>query len=526
MKSGTVRDWWRPPVAISLGPHWVGSLLPHADPSDAATLAAGVRARLGKVMPAIGDRSSFLSGLKSYVERWIKKRNLSQLSWEFDPDFEVWLSKTNYPLWRKDELREHKEKILDMLQRNAHGELMNFTIKLFMKDEFYVDYKHARGIYARDDAAKIAFGPWFKGMEEIIYAQPEFIKHVPVKDRANYIYSRLFVEGSKYIATDYSSFEAHFDAELMKHCEFVLYEHMLKDANGGPEMLNLMKEVLMGKNRIFNKYVKATCVARRMSGEMNTSLGNGFSNLMFMGYICELMGLGEPNGVVEGDDGLFQFLGRAPTTEDFTKYGFLIKLDTYTQISKASFCGNLFDEDDKQIVTDPLDILSTFGWTTYKYRNASLRKKKTLLRCKALSMAHQYPGCPLIGKLAQYVLRVTRGRTRKDMLDYIEHKRDLDMWQREKMTKILADYTKDEDLYQEPKMGTRLLFEEIYKIDYNTQIKIEQYFDSLDSIQPLNLPLLLDLIPNSWKTFYDTFTASFDRVPDRQLFVPVFESQI
>jgi len=507
----------RPCVAVSLGMPLIGSLLPHADPSDAPTLAAGVKARMGKIMPIVEDRSAFLAGLRNYTVKWIQRRNIKTLGSDFDYDFESWLAKTNYPLWRKDQLRKYEREISDLLERNEHGKLVRFIIKLFMKDEHYIDFKHARGIFARDDAAKITFGPWFKGIEEIVYDEPEFIKHVPVRDRASYIYERLFVDGSTYVATDFSSFEAHFVADLMDSCEFVLYEHMLGDSNAGKDMLLLMKEVLMGENRIFNKYVNARCIARRMSGEMNTSLGNGFSNLMFMGYVCETLGLGEPNGVVEGDDGLFQFVGRHPTTADFAKCGFLVKLDTYVKISQASFCGNLFDEDSMQIVTDPLDVISSFGWTTNRYRHSAEAKLKTLLRCKALSFAHQYPGCPMIGKLAQYALRVTRGRTNKDMLNFVERSRDLNLWYREQLIEAIKYRTTDEALYVEPTQGTRILFFELYGVTESMQIMFEKYVDSLEVLQPLRFDLLVDMVPPSWRSYWDKYVVPFDVVPEKYI---------
>lgn len=470
---------------------------------------------MGKVMPICPNRDSFLQGLKNYTKRWIKRRLIEPLSYTFDGNFEEWLSHTNYPEWRKIELRKYESTVVDMLERNAHGELINFTIKLFMKDEHYVKFAQARGIYARDEAAKITFGPWFKGIEHVIYSQPEFIKHVPVSKRANYIYEMLYSEGATYIATDYSSFEAHFTADVMEHCEFVLYEHMLKYANGGREVLELMREVLMGKNTIVNKFVSASCKGRRMSGEMNTSLGNGFSNLMFMGYVAELNGYGDVKGVVEGDDGLFMFVGEHPKTEDFTKLGFIIKLDSYSKISQASFCGNLFDEDSRQIVTDPRKVISMFGWTTAEYRHSKESKKRTLLRCKALSFAHQYPGCPMVGKLSQYGLRVTRGRTNKDMLDFVERNRRLGMWQREKYVEAINARNTDEELYVEPTMGTRLLFEELYGIPVSIQLDFEAYVDSLSTVQPLHYPLLLDFVPESWVQYYQNYVFEFERVPER-----------
>lgn len=507
----------RPPVAVSLGCHLVGSLLPHADPSDADTLAMGVKGRMGKIMPVVENRSEFLLGLREYTLKWIKRKNLVPLSCNFDGSIETWLSRTNYPEWRKVELRKYKDKIEDLLRRNKHGELMYFTVKLFMKDEHYVDFKHARGIYARDDAAKLFFGPWFKGIEDQIYSLGEFIKHVPVRDRARYIYEKLYVQGSKYIATDYSSYEAHFVADLMANCEFILYEYMLGGFGAGQEVLSIMKEVLMGNNRIFNKYLSVSCKARRMSGEMNTSLGNGFSNLMFMGYVCEQLGLPEPNGVVEGDDGLFQFLGRHPTTEDFAKYGFLIKLDAYAKISDASFCGNLFDEDSLQIVTDPRDVISSFGWTTARYRHSNSKKLGTLLRCKALSFAHQYPGCPMVGALSQYALRVTRGRTQRDLITSLGVRKDVNMWEREQLEQAIRFSSRDEDLYESPTMGTRLLFEELYQVPVSTQLKFENYINNLSSIQPLKFDLLVDVVPKSWTTYYNEYVFNFDKIPEKMV---------
>lgn len=479
---------------------------------------------MGKVMPVVENRSAFLTGLREYTLRWIQRRMISPLTYSFDGNFEEWLDNTGYQEWRKIELRKYKEKITDMLQRNAHGELIYFTIKLFMKDEHYVKWSQSRGIYTRDDAAKIMFGPWFKGIESEIYKQPEFIKHVAVKDRANYIYNKLYTEGGTYIATDYSSYEAHFSADIMENCEFLLYEHMMRYANGGPQVLEIMREVLTGTNKIFNKFVKAECIARRMSGEMNTSLGNGFSNLMFMGYVAELNGYGEVNGVVEGDDGLFAFSGKTPCTEDFTKLGFIIKLDSYTSISRASFCGNLFDEDSRQIVTDPRKVISQFGWTTSEYRHAKPSKLKTLLRCKALSFAHQYPGCPMVGKLAQYGLRVTRGRTNRDLLEFVERNRHLGLWVAGKYKDAINSRTRDEDLYVEPTIGTRLLFEEVYGIPVSVQLDFEKYIDSLSTLQPIDYPLLVDFSPDSWKEYYESYVYEFDRVPERYVLPCIYKT--
>lgn len=495
----------RPPVARSLETYLKNVLEPHADDSDPNTLADGVKARMGrKPKPVLkGTREQFLSEIKAFVRKELVNLGLKPLEYMYDTTFESWLENTHYPKWRKDELVKYKEEITNLLERNEHGQLVRFVIKLFMKDEFYVDYKPARGIYARDDAAKIFFGPWFKAIENQVYSLPDFIKHVPVRQRPKYIYERLYRPGGVYVATDYSKFENHFTKDLMDSVEFVLYDYMLSGVCGGKEVLSIMREVLQGDNKIYNKFLKAIIQARRMSGEMNTSLGNGFSNLMFMKFICHKLDL-ECCGVVEGDDGLFVFVGGAPTTQDFVDYGFDIKLATFTEISKASFCGNLFDETDLSIITCPYDVLSTFGWTTRRYSRANKNTLRLLLKSKALSLAHQYPGCPILGNFSQYVLRCLRSY---DIKGFNERRRDLSMWEREQLNEAILFKGRglDEDLYQEPKIGTRLLFEELYGITVETQLMIERSLDQLTTLTALEIPLISEYAPAAWKDYYSTY---------------------
>lgn len=499
----------RKPVARSTGCPLLGALPPHADGDDADTMLDGVNKRMGAKMPPVPPmrKRRFLREMRKFVRKEIKRYGIKKIKVDKRWTLEEYLAHTNYPEWRKEELRKYKDEVEHLLERGKYGELINFTIKLFMKDEHYVEYKHARGIYARDEAAKLFFGPWFKLMEKEVYKLPEFIKHVPVAKRAKYISRRLVRDGAKYIATDYSSFEAHFVAELMDACEFELYRYMLSESQDCGEVLSVMQEVLMGKNTVINKFVKGHVHARRMSGEMNTSLGNGWSNLMFMNFVCSKNNLKYVNGVVEGDDGLFSFIGNTPTTEMFTSLGFNIKLQEYASVNTAGFCGQLFDDQDLQIVTDPFKVAGLFGWTTARYARSNKNKLKLLLRCKSLSMAHQYPGCPVIGALAQYGLRMTRSF---DVSGFIERRRDVNLYEYEKLKEALAD--KSVRTYVEPGMGTRLLFEELYNISVEEQIKIEKYLMSKEDLTPLNIPCLSENSPADWRHYYDNYVFSMEEL--------------
>lgn len=458
---------------------------------------------------------SFNKNLRLFTSQWVRE-NLVPLSVADDMSFESWLEDTNYEEWRKVELRTVYNEVLNPLQDMGKKKRKYFLIDLFTKDECYLDVKHARGIYARDDVAKCYFGPYFKRIEDKLYKHPAFIKHVPVSERAEYIFDRLQSPGMVYVQTDYTSYESHFSPELMRSCEFVLYKYMLKETLGGVEALNVMRMVLQGENHIKNKFFSCMITACRMSGEMNTSLGNGFSNLMLYSFQCHRLGV-PVNGVVEGDDGLFAALpGRHPTTDMFTESGCIIKLNVFERISDASFCGLLFSEVDKQIITDPIKVMLKFGWTTKQYAKASQRKLTGLLRAKSMSFLVQYPGCPLLAAMSRYGLRISRGYDVRSLIG----RKGINDYERQNLKYAHDNFQQYMD--QEPGLDTRLLFEELFGIDVMTQYVIEAMFDAKNDLKPINLDLITDLIPNQYLEYWNEYTVRVTGKGDLRNFIETY----
>jgi len=490
----------------SIGCHFVGAALPHPDTRSRTGLIAGFFGRMGKPMPQV-TVPDYYERLNATTKKFIEERGIHPFSEADDFDFDAWLAEKKYPKWRKDQLSIINNEIVDMFERNDAGELKNFKIKLFCKDEDYIDFKLNRGIYAREDVAKVFFGPYIAAIEAILYEQPEFIKHVPVARRGEYIMDMLYRDGGKYIQTDYSSYECHFDPQRMKNCEFVLYEHMLGNSPRGKFAVDIMSEVFMGNNRVFSKHFEAVVLACRMSGEMNTSLGNGFSNLMMMREVCESNNF-DCIGVVEGDDGLFVFGDMHPTTQDFVDRGCRIKLEVFRELSLASFCGLIFDESDRQVITDPLDILCSTGYTTKTYAFSKPSKKLALLRCKGLSLLHQYPSCPIVSEYARYILRCTK---HIDTRSLVEKSRSFSLWEREQYMDAIKDKSYQSAL--EIGVNTRALVEEAYGIPFESQLRLENYFKSTNVIKPIEDPFILYLISErcpSWIEYWNTFRVECD----------------
>lgn len=493
-----------------------GAALPHPDTRSPEGLLRGYLGRMGRKLPPV-TIPGYYERLAHTTRSWIDRRGIGQISPDDALSFEEWLeTRNNYNAKRKDELRKINEEVVDLLERNDDGELMHFAVKLFCKDENYIDFKMNRGIYAREDVAKVFFGPACAKIEEILYAQPEFIKHIPVKDRGSYVFDRLFEEGARYVATDFSSYECHFNAARQESCEFVLYDHVLNPSARGRLVVRIMREVLQGENKIISRFFTGRVQARRMSGEMTTSLGNGFANLMMMTDVCRSLGIDWDDiiGVVEGDDGLFRFRGVAPTADDFRSCGCDIKLDAYDRISEASFCGLLFDETDKQVIKDPYDIMCSIGLLSKQYSNARKGKKLALLRAKALSTLYQYPACPVIAEMSKHILRQTK---HIDMRNVVEKCKSFDQWDRERYFEALKNHQYDSDIAIG--VGTRLLFSELYGMSIDTQLRLEEYFRTATTLEPfqddyIDYVLSTSKTMSRWQAYYNTYGIEFELVPN------------
>lgn len=485
----------RLPVGVSLGPI-AHVALPKPDLDDWATLVGGVLKRFayqpGDPTPGI------LARMNRFIRRKILPR-LTPLPQEEDVTVETWLEHTNYPDWRRQELLDvyHKQVIF------GPATLREARINCFTKDEGYIEFKQARAINARDDPMKVRLGPIFKAIENAVYAMPEFIKHVPVHERGQYMKERLQRAGVKYVASDFSSYESLFTKALMQAVERELYDYMTQHLPCHDEFIRMVDDFLLGKNNIVSKFFKAQIEATRMSGEMCTSLGNGFSTMCFFYFVCDECGFTEVSLVVEGDDNAASGVGTPPTKEDFAKLGLVIKLEVFTSPSDMSFCGLVFDEQDEQIVTDPRKVVANFGWASRQYVRARTSKLKTLLRCKSLSLAYQYPGCPIVTALAHYGLRVTAGH---DVRSLISTSKSFDSWERGMLQEAAAAPL----VREEPRPGTRALTERLFGITISDQMRMEGYFDGKNDLMPIDDPVFLDTCHSDWHVFYHSNTLDID----------------
>jgi len=430
----------------------------HVDSNDADTVFAGFVKRLGRQLP-VGDRS-LLRQFHRFVLSYIKDFPiLAPLT------FQEWLDSTSFNELRKAQLMD----AFNSLKGGLPNSRQCSHIDTFVKTECYDRLKHARLINSRCDVVKVTFGPYAKSLENWIYHNDHhFIKHVPIPDRPKLIRG-LRRGGMRYFVTDYTAFESHFVSSFMDICECELYRHCF------PLMGEWFSQVIMGKNRLHTrKGIRAQLIGRRMSGEVVTSLGNGFTNLMLTLFLSKIQGR-VIDGFVEGDDGIFCTNGPL-NPKDYERLGFTIKIKEVSDPCFGSFCGLVCGESG-EIIRDPISFIAKFGWT-HSFVTGGRRIMGELLRAKALSTIYETPQCPIVSVVAHYALDKTSNYNPRFIDD---------------------GYHISPDVLNVPKFcpsyDTRLLFANLYGIPIMVQLEIERLimvgnFQKVSQLLPLNKDML------------------------------------
>jgi len=426
------------------------------DSNDPKTVESAFLMRLMRTVPKADP--TVLARLESFVDDFLR-RNVPKVE---PMEFEDWLASTSYDELRKAALRAEHEALLGgrpSKRRASH-------VKSFVKTESYPEWKYPRMINSRCDTFKAYSGRFFKAIEEAVYKLPYFIKHTPVPERPRVV-DALRRSGSLYYETDYSAFECHFTDEIMRALELRLYSWCLSNH---PADAKFICSVISGTNRMRSTTCRAECRARRMSGDMCTSLGNGFSNLMLTMFVIHEKG-GVFNGLVEGDDGIIA-TDVVLTAEDYRRCGFTIKINRVASPLEAAFCGMTCSEN-YEVIKDPRRFMTSFGWTSSMI-HAGDKVMSGLLRAKALSAVYEAHQCPIVGVLAREALRLTRGVVPKYIPDGYHTPPPDEM--------VIPDFA--------PSTSARLLMESKFGVSVSEQLLVEDLIREgrLDQVSSVVLP--------------------------------------
>lgn len=339
------------------------------------------------------------------------------------------------------------------------------------------------------------FGPIIKSIEKVLYKLPFFIKHVPVNERPQYI-EKMIAGPGRVVATDYSSYEASFTPPFCLAIEYEIYYFV---ANG------FIAEIICKSFYLFNTCIfrefRIRILAKRMSGDVNTSLGNGVSNVVVIMFVVWVRGRFWLLAViVEGDDSLFRVPRHLDiTTDDFAEFGLIVKIEESEDVNLASFCGNVYSRQDLKMLVEPGRVFRRFGYIDRKYKNARQSKKLGLLRAYAFSIYYMYHGCPMVASLAKYLLRVTRG--------VYANMKTIDMHRFAEGEVLPASEERMFALYPPDQVGedSRRIVSQLYGYSLDAQRRVEKYLDQCTDLHMLDIPDVLSRSHPDAKLFFQHY---------------------
>jgi len=328
-------------------------------------------------------------------------------------------------------------------------------IDSFVKLEAYGELKEGRMINSRSDFFKVYCGHLIKRIEDEVYKLPYFAKKMTPQQKQERIKNMRSVL-LKIYENDFSGFEGSLVSEFVDVCECELFRYMLEP--NYPEAAKVICETDAGLNRCRTKLGLFLAIwGRRMSGDMWTSLGNGFSNLCLWMFAAWLKGGHLIDGLVEGDDALVS-MDVDLDEKDFERLGFVTRgMHQLQDPCDGHFCGMIFGPTG-EIIKDPRSVLQKFGWT-HSFIGAGHRVMDSLLRCKALSLAYELPQCPIAGALAREAIKLTQGVS----LTHVE----------ESYNTMGVDLASIKIPPFAPSLGTREYFEHRFGVSVSAQLAIE-----------------------------------------------------
>lgn len=168
----------------------------------------------------------------------------------------------------------------------------NERVEYFQKIEQLDEVKDPRAIQARSDNFKARVGPWIHALEHRVRERlPILVKGLSETDKARYIQT-LRQRANNVVELDFSRFDRSLSVELLSATEHLIYRRVLP-SNVADLMAKQLHSTVASRNGAVY-YVDGT----RMSGDMNTSIGN------CLVVACLMRALGMPLGsfIAEGDD--------------------------------------------------------------------------------------------------------------------------------------------------------------------------------------------------------------------------------
>nr|QUS52766.1 hypothetical protein 1 [Mute swan feces associated tombus-like virus 1] len=210
-------------------------------------------------------------------------------------DFDEWLQR--FPPERRVQLAE------------AHLKPLDSSVEFFQKIEQLDQPKDPRAIQARDDTYKAHLGPWVAAFEHRCRETlPIFVKGLGDEEKAKKVYDVMSTT-EHCLEVDFSRFDRTLSWDLLDATEHEVYRMVFPPVVAAQLALQRVNNIRTRNNVHYRVF------GTRMSGDVNTSIGNCIVNACAMVYL----GLRLDRLLVEGDDMLAAITERERRTLDIDR---------------------------------------------------------------------------------------------------------------------------------------------------------------------------------------------------------------
>nr|QTJ63721.1 RNA-dependent RNA polymerase [Dipluran tombus-related virus] len=276
------------------------------------------------------------------------------------------------------------------------------SVNVFLKREKLLEHgKAARLVSSRNDTLKCLLGPYIAAMEKVVYQSKWCCKGCNSYTKAQK-FAELYGSFSDpvTIEADYSKFDAHVSEFFLKHIEHAFYTRMCRD----PFLREMLRYQLTNFCRTKNggRYIVR---GTRMSGDVNTSLGNGIINYILWRTLFHRAGI-RARILVDGDDSICvversDLAAALQAMETVGEYGFDIKYNVRLDRRDVSFCSGMFIRTNAGLryIRAPCNLLRKAPYSVGTFTWLQARRRARLVSyCEYLC----HDNIPVLGALAMF----------------------------------------------------------------------------------------------------------------------------
>lgn len=315
-----------------------------------------------------------------------------------------------YTVKKKEALLELQEKLLlGNYEARYHGDndpLGLRVINIFQKNENYPEIKEPRVISACSQECKALLGGFLHCIDKHAIATTPFF----VKGMNPYAIDRKKDELSKrwscFMGSDYSSYEGSQDYEWCNLIEKRIYKEWLLNY---PEVYDILRHNYEDGHDIYyrGRYF-GHLYGKRMSGDVQTSIGNGICNALIWNYVSYKMNV-PIEILVEGDDA-FICSDEILDVNIVKRLGFDCKIDGPSTrqedicfLSRYVWEGHAFANIPK--ILDKIGVVKSSYFASHYKSNRCRKELSDYAYTKAYCYLYMFVGTPVIDPLCRCVMR-------------------------------------------------------------------------------------------------------------------------